>query len=190
MNHAQRVRALALTALSVVVLSGTLAACTSGSGSSPVSGGNTVARTEYSEFNAAVPYPFASQAPSDPLERKNLAARLRQYNSAGDTNYVYVFAWGASSPIGYYVIRGKVSSTSSQMTSTQYVTNCDGNSASCTAVDAIGDDGSYGPEEGGSAGVFFFTTAGTLIETDQPFVVSSAPIKLYASVPQLDAAAK
>ena len=185
----RRVVTLVLAGLAAVVVCVT-AACTSSASSSPVSGGNQMARTEYAEFNAAVPYPFASTAPSDPLERKNLAARLTQYNSKGDTNYVYIFAWGSPSPIGYYVIRGKVSSTSSQMTSTQYVTNCDGSSASCTAVDAIGDDGSYGPEEGGSNGVFFFTTNGTLIETDQPFVVSSAPIKLYASVPQLDAPAK
>jgi len=166
-----------------------LAGCTSSASS--VSGGNQVAQTEYSEFNAAVPYPFGHTAPSDPLERKNLAARLVQYNSAGDTNYVYVFAWGSPTPIGYYVIRGKVSSTGSQMTSDQITTNCDGSSHdSCAVVNAIGDDGSYGPEEGGSSGVFFFTTTGTLIETDQPFVVSSAPIKLYASVPQLDAPAK
>lgn len=189
MNHTRRVRALILAVIAALALTVTLAACTSTA--SAVSGGNQVAQTEYAEFNAAVPYPFASQAPSDPLERKNLAARLKQYNSAGDTNYVYVFAWGSPTPIGYYVIRGKVSSTGSQMTSDQITTNCDGSShTGCAVVNAIGDDGSYGPEEGGQSGVFFFTTVGTLIETDQPFVVSSAPIKLYASVPQLDAPAK
>lgn len=187
--HQRRVRAVALGALAAFVGLITLAACTSTA--SAVSGGNQVAQAEYTEFNTAVPYPFAHSAPSDPLERKNLAARLVQYNSAGDTNYVYLFVWGAQSPIGYYVIRGKVSSTGSQMTSDQITTNCDGSShTGCAVVNSIGDDGSYGPEEGGQSGVFFFTTAGTLIETDQPFVVSSAPIKLYASVPQLDAPAK
>ena len=63
-----------------------------------------------------------------------------------------------------------------------------GDHSTCTN-DAIGDDGSYGPDEGGDKGVFFFTTAGTLVETDQPFMVSSQPIKIYAAVPQLDAPA-
>jgi hypothetical protein len=38
--------------------------------------------------------------------------------------------------------------------------------------------------------VFFFTTAGTLIETVMPWVYSSQPIKLYASAPQLDGPAR
>ena len=62
------------------------------------------------------------------------------------------------------------------MTASQITTNC-GSSGGCV-VDAIGDDGSYGPEEGGQNGVFFFTTTKTLVETDQPFAVSSAPINL------------
>lgn len=181
-----RVRVLILCAVTGVACIATLAACTS-SGGSQVAGGNQVSQATYQEFNAAVPYPFSKAAPSDPLERLNLAARLKQYNSAGDTNYVYIFAWGSPTPIGYYVIKGKVSSTGSQMTASQITSNC-GNGDGCV-VDAIGDDGSYGPEEGGQYGVFFFTSTGTLVETDQPFVVSSAPIKLYVDVPQLDAPA-
>jgi hypothetical protein len=152
---------------------------------------NALAGTTYQKFNTAVPYPYANGIPSDPLERKNLAARLQQYNSKGSTNYVYVFAGYTDKVIGYYVIRGKVSSTSSQMTSTQVNVHCgySGDHQSCTN-DAIGDDGSYGPDEGGQSGVFFFTTGGTLVETDQPFLVSSQPIKIYSSVPQLDAPAR
>ncbi|HEV2635444.1 MAG TPA: hypothetical protein VGX23_09885 [Actinocrinis sp.] len=33
------------------------------------------------------------------------------------------------------------------------------------------------------------TFSGVLVETDMPFLVSSSPIKLYSSVPQLDAPA-
>jgi hypothetical protein len=185
-EHRRRIRILILGALVCATAVATLAACTGSSGSQ-VAGGNQVSQTTYKEFSAAVPYPFANAAPSDPLERKNLAARLTEYNAAGDTNYVYLFAWGSPTPIGYYVIKGKVSSTDSQMTATQITTNC-GQADGCV-VDAIGDDGSYGPEEGGQYGVFFFTATGTLVETDQPFVVSSAPIKLYVNVPQLDAPA-
>lgn len=148
--------------------------------------GNDAAGQEYTEFNTAVPYPFANAAPADPLERKNLADRLVQYNSKGDTNYVYVFTYSGQ-VIGYYISKGKVSSTGSQMTSSQVNVSCGG--SQCTN-DAIGDDGSYGPEEGGGMGVFFFTSNNTLVETDQPFLVSSAPVPVFASAPQLDAPAK
>lgn len=147
---------------------------------------NDLAGREYQQFSQAVPYPYANGAPTDPLERQNLARRLEMYNSKGSTNYVYLFTYSGQ-VIGYYVIIGKVSSTGSQMTSTQVNVSCAHNSA-CTN-DAIGDDGSYGPNEGGQNGVFFFTASGVLVETNQPWVVSSQPIKLYASVPQLDAPA-
>ncbi|WP_034267887.1 hypothetical protein [Actinospica robiniae] len=184
--HRRRIRVFALSIVAGAICLVTLAACTGGSGNQ-VSGGNTQSENTYKEFNLAVPYPYTAAAPSDPLERQNLAARLKMYNSAGDTNYVYIFAWGSPTPIGYYVIKGKVSSTGSQMTATQITSDC-GNQGGCV-LDAIGDDGSYGPEEGGENGVFFFTASGTLVETDQPFVVSSQPIKLYVHVPQLDASA-
>ncbi|MEV6833546.1 hypothetical protein AB0N17_03280 [Streptomyces sp. NPDC051133] len=168
-----------------------LTGCTSSSSADKAqSANNALAGNTYQKFNQAVPYPYANGMPSDPLERKNLAARLTQYNSKGSTNYVYVFAGMTDKVIGYYVIRGKVSSTSSQMTSTQVNVHCgySGDHQSCTN-DAIGDDGSYGQDEGGENGVFFFTTSGVLVETDQPFLVSSQPIKVYSSVPQLDAPA-
>jgi hypothetical protein len=175
---------------------GTLAGCEASSSapsaSSAQASQNNLSGTEASEFSKAVPYPYADAAPTNPLERENLATRLKDYNSAGDTNYVYLLSPMAGTPIGYYVIRGKVSSTGSEMTSTQVNVNCDGNTTNgqeCTD-DAIGDDGSYGLEEGGQNGVFFITTTGDLIETTLPWVVSSQPIRLYASVPQLDAPAK
>lgn len=190
MAHTIRCRtaaAIATAAAGIVVLAG----CSSDSSADKAQAANNdLAGTTYQKFNAAVPYPYAKGMPSDPLERKNLAKRLQQYNSKGSTNYVYVFAGMTDKVIGYYVIRGKVSSTGSQMTSTQVNVHCgySGDHQSCTN-DAIGDDGSYGPDEGGERGVFFFTTTGTLVETDQPFLVSSQPIKIYSSVPQLDASA-
>jgi hypothetical protein len=167
-----------------------MTACTGGGSkaSKAQASQNNIAANEANEFSAAVPYPFASSMPSDPLERKNLSRRLKYYNSKGSTNYVYVFAGMTDKVIGYYVITGKVSSTGSQMTSTDINVHCgySGTNESCTNL-AIGDDGSYGPSEGGDSGVFFFTTNGNLVETDQPFVVSSQPLKIYSDVPELDA---
>src|SRR6185312_2470060 len=104
--HRRRVRVFALSTLTALICLVTVAACTGDSGNQ-VSGGNTQSETTYNEFNEAIPYPYVGAAPSDPLERENLAARLKMYNSAGDTNYVYLFAWGSPTPIGYYVIKGK-----------------------------------------------------------------------------------
>lgn len=189
MTTNRRTTAIAATLAATGLL---LAGCTSNNSASKAqSANNALAGNTYTKFNAAVPYPYAKGMPSDPLERKNLAKRLTTYNSKGSTNYVYVFAGMTDKVIGYYVIRGKVSSTGSQMTSTDVNVHCGygGDHSTCTNA-AIGDDGSYGPDEGGQMGVFFFTTSGVLVETDQPFLVSTQPIKLYASVPQLDAPAK
>lgn len=197
-NHARRARIA--TALGAILATAgiTLAACSSSGSQSAVDASNDTAQIEYNEFTSIVPYPYTkcdtggvncvAQPPATSLERTNIAKRLKQYNQANSTNYVYIFDF-AGHVLGYYVIQGKVSSTGSEMTSTQQVTNC-GNQGGCAVTDAIGDDGTYGPEEGGQFGVFFYTAAGTLVETDQPFLVSSTPIKLYANVPQLDAAAK
>lgn len=154
------------TAIAAAVVITLAAGCSSSSSASKAQkASNDAAGVEYQKFSAAVPYPYLNSNPSDPLERKNLARRLQQYNSAGSTNYVYLFTY-TGQVIGYYVITGKVSSTGSQMTSTQVNVGCGQNSI-CTN-DAIGDDGSFGPSEGGPNGVFFFTTTGTLVESNQP----------------------
>lgn len=191
--HRRRVRIAALIS-SVLVGLAVLAACTSKPAASATNNQtrqNNLSGVIAQEFDSLVPYPFAvcdssnncrANPPSDPLELKNLAFRNKEYNSSGSTNYVYVFTFSGQ-VIGYYVIQGKVSSTGSQMTSTDVNVTCNGNQ-SCTNL-APGDDGSYGPDEGGQFGVFFRTAAGALVETDMPFLVSNAPIPTYANVPQL-----
>ena len=125
-SHARRVRVgiVGGIAVAAIVLLGA-ASCggSSGGSQSAVNASNTTAQKEYNEFTAAVPYPYADSAPSNPLERENLAKRLEQLNSKGDTNYVYIETF-AGQVVGYYVIDGKVSSTGSEMTSTEQVSNC------------------------------------------------------------------
>lgn len=101
-----------------------------------------------------------------------------------------------SGPLDYLGrLKNKVSSNQSQLTETQDVvedkpcmnnnynnyndTNC------AVVVDSIGDDGTYGGEEGGPQGVFFFTTGGALVElggnvswfySDTPLGLTSKPI--------------
>jgi hypothetical protein len=193
--HTRRVKYAVSVLVGLPALALALAACPSHPATSATTNQTTQNNKSgviASEFDALVPYPFANcdtsgnctkNPPSDPLEMKNLAARLKAYNSSGSTNYVYIFQFGGGTPVGYYVIRGKVSSTASQMTSTDVNVTCNG-STSCTNL-APGDDGSYGPDEGGQFGVFFITSGGALVETDLPFLVSNAPIPTYVNIPQL-----
>lgn len=170
--------ASALTGL--VVVAATVAGCSS-STSKPDSQQQQQQITEnYSQkLNTAVPYPLAQM--NDSLERSNLRERLLRYNQPTKISYVYVLSYDGH-VLSYYTIKGKVSSTQSQLSNTQNIQGCpQGSSGTCgVVVDSMGDDGSFGPEEGGSNGIFFFTTDGVLIETSMPFVVTDAPEKINA----------
>lgn len=189
MNLAQRRRATAAFVLGAALFAGGAVACDSTGNS----GGTVNAQAQGNNDNNAlathfnqIKNPFLNSFPSDPLEQKNLAKRLVMFNSKGSVGYVYLMTMEGK-VLGYYVISGKVSSTGSQLTSTQGIHNCDSNyGGGCSVTDTMGDDGTYGPEEGGQNGIFFFTSGGTLIETADPYwVYSSQPIKLYADAPQL-----
>lgn len=192
-----RNRTQAFITATLAALAFTASACDSqsSSGSAPKTvnaqaQGNNNENQLASHFANAPKNPFLSQDPPDPLELKNLSRRLLQLNAKGSTGYVYLLT-PTGQAIGYWVISGKVSSTGSQMTSTQGIHNCMSGSSqdggSCAVTDSMGDDGSYGPSEGGPNGVFWFTATGALVETADPYWVYSAqPIKLYANAPQLE----
>ena len=125
----------------------------------------------------SVPYPIASMR--DSLERRNLRERLLRFNKPQKVGYLYLMSFGKF--VGYYVVRGKVSSVNSQMTNLQQTWDC---GESCTAVvDSLGDDGSFGPNEGGDAGIFFFTASGVMVETTLDWLYSDAPLSV--KVPNL-----
>lgn len=127
---------------------------------------------------AAVPYPSALMR--DSLERRNLRERLLRFNKPQKIGYLYVMSFGKF--VGYYVVKGKVSSVQSQMTTSQQTWDCGGMDGGC-AVASIGDDGSFGPNEGGDAGIFFFTSSGVMVETTLDWIYSDAPLKI--DVPNL-----
>jgi len=127
---------------------------------------------------AAVPYPLAQMR--DSLERRNLRERLLRFNRPQKVGYLYVMSFGKF--VGYYVVKGKVSSTQSQMTNGNQVWDGAGDQGE-TVVDSIGDDGSFGPNEGGDRGVFFFTATGVMVETTLDWIYSDAPLRI--DVPNL-----
>lgn len=141
--------------------------------------GEKVSNEIADQLVGAVPYPVASM--KDSLERRDLRERLLRFNRPDKVGYVYITSL-TGQPVGYYVIKGKVSSTQSQMTNPQQTWNedCGNACGNIGNVDSIGDDGSYGPEEGGPAGVFFYTTNGVLVETTMPWIYSDSPLPLHA----------
>jgi hypothetical protein len=126
----------------------------------------------------AVPYPQAQM--KDSLERRNLRDRLLRFNKPNKIGYLYLMSFGKFA--GYYVIKGKVTSSNSQMTTTAQTWDCGGANGGCQ-VPSIGDDGSFGPNEGGDRGVFFFTSTGVMVETTLDWVYSDAPLRI--DVPNL-----
>jgi hypothetical protein len=120
----------------------------------------------------AVPYPLAEM--KDSLERRNLRERLLRFNKPQKIGYLYVVSFGKF--VGYYVVKGKVSSVQSQMTNTQQTWH--GDQYGDMITDSIGDDGSFGPNEGGDKGIFFFTVSGVMVETTLDWLYSDAPLSI------------
>ena len=163
---------LVLTAASATVLTG----CTDPAPTSQKQGQKQTEQA-FKQQSTAVPYP-ADQL-KDSLERRNLREHLLRNNRANAINYLYILSFGK--PLGYYTIKGKVSSTQSQMTTSTLMVNqeCSG----CPDVPIAGpsDDGSYGLNENG---VFFFTTEGAMVTTSLDYLVSDQPVAF--NVPKLN----
>lgn len=166
-----------LTAIAVAVATLTLAGCDQGPPpSSAQKDGQALTEQAYQQQAKAVPYP-ASEL-TDSLERRNLKNRLLRTNKPNAIGYVYILGMNGDF-VGYYVIKGKVSSTQSQMTTTDLVQGCGSNSNySCAVtVQAPGDDGSYGANE---PGIFFFLSDGTMVTTSMDYIVSDQPLPVNA----------
>lgn len=168
------------TVFAVVMLLVGLSAC-SQEPKSPTSQSEGQAQTEeaFNQQSKAVPYPASDLR--DSLERRNLKERLLRLNDPEKIGYVYFVQFGKF--LGYWTIKGKVSSTQSQMTTSDLINYaCSDGLTGCQAVTttAPGDDGSYGENE---KGVFFFTTEGAMVQvpedayfySDQPVNVANLP---------------
>lgn len=178
-NHKKKY--IAGTAAIFLGIALTAGSCSSSDGQgSAQSTGQDLTENTFAAQQKAVPYP-TDQLKGATQERVNLRQRLLRQNDPNHVSYLYVFSFGK--PIGYYVIKGKVSSTESQMTTSTHVENHGDTGGGNLAYEAPGDDGSYGPNE---PGVFFFTTAGVMVQTDQGYVVSDQPIPVGSiDVPKL-----
>lgn len=134
--------------------------------------GQSQTEQAFRQQSAAVPYPVSQLR--DSLERRNLRERLLRTNNPSKLQYVYLLGT-TGTYLGYYAIKGKVSSTQSQMTTDQL--EIDHGSYGQAVVNAPGDDGSYGANE---EGIFFFTTEGVMVTTNLSYIVSDAPLRVEA----------
>ena len=128
---------------------------------------------------AAVPYPLSDVKAGGFLERQNLSERLTRFSKANKVGYLYLMSFGKF--VGYYVVKGKISSVNSQMTNEDQTWDC---GKDCeTVAHSIGDDGTWGPNEGGDRGIFFFTSNGTMVESTLDWVYADTPLNI--DVPNL-----
>jgi hypothetical protein len=173
-----KTKRLVAALLAVLAVVG-LAACDPGP-SKPSASARSQAVTEkyQARLETAVPYPL--EAMKDSIERRNLRERLLRFNQANKIGYVYLLS-STGSVVAFYTIKGKVSSTQSQMTAADSANFSCRTSHGCTPLvrEAPGDDGSYGPNEDG---VFFFTTEDVMVQWSGPFLYADAPLKV-ASAP-------
>ncbi len=129
------------------------------------------------QFTTAEQYPLSAMR--DSSELANLRARLIRLNDPNRIGYVYEMSQ-TGQVVALYTVRGKVSSMGSQMTTTDNAIGRTGNSdVGGTVVASPGDDGSYGPEECQSTGIFFFTAdTDALVEWCGAWQYSDAPLHL------------
>lgn len=110
-----------------------------------------------------------SQIQGTSLEKQNLEERRKRDEDANRVGYVYLINYGK--PFGYYVIKGKVSSSGSQIGPEQELV-C---GSSCEVMDSAQDDGTYGS---GDPGVFFFLSTGTKVETTLDYIYTDEPMAI------------
>lgn len=112
--------------------------------------------------------------PNESLECRNLKERERRNSQPNAIGYVYLYNFDGSVK-GYFTVKGKVSSTQSQMGAMDTIVDPCSSSFCPEIMEAPGDDGSYGPNE---EGIFFFTTEGAMVTYSGEYVLSDAPLKL------------
>ena len=165
--------------VAVLLVLGLFAAACEGTGvvESAQSREQAVTETYQKRLAEARPYPVAEMR--DSLERANLTERLLRFNDASKIGYVYLLS-DFGTVVSYFTIKGKISSVNSALTVTQNIIwSCRVNhGCQPSVVEGPGDDGSYGPNEGGDSGVFFFTTEGVLVEWAGQFLYSDYPLEL------------
>lgn len=123
----------------------------------------------------------AKKATGDTLEKRNLREKFKREENPNAIGYVYLMNFGQI--VGFYAIKGKVSSSGSQATPEDEIHWTCRSSHGCqpVIVDGPQDDGSYGTED---PGIFFFTTEDVKVVTSLDYIHSDQPLPI--DVPRLN----
>lgn len=169
---------LSIVAATILAALVGVTACSSSSSPNSTAVAQSITEQVSKKLKAAEAYPLAQM--NDSTELANLREKLLRMNDPHKIGYLYELTQ-TGQVLAQYTVKGKVTSTQSQMLNTNYAEtpcpNCTGGGAA-TTVDSMGDDGSYGQNEGGQNGIFFFTTSGVLVEYDGLWTYSDAPLNL------------
>ena len=110
---------------------------------------------------------------TDSLERANIIEHLTRNNQPDRVRYIYLLA-DTGGIYAYFVIKGKVTSTSAQLTPTDdFAKKC--STCDWEVVQGPTDDGSFGGDEGG---VYFFTDTGMEVQWNGRWLLTDAPLKI------------
>ena len=123
----------------------------------------------------AVPMPILTNS----MERQNIAARAKLFDSPDKISYIYLVSYGKV--MAFYTVKGKVSSLNSYMSPQTQIVQGDGTSCwqgntGCYTVQAPDIDGSYGVN---TDGIFFFTTSGAYVEWKGDYMMADQPLNLF-----------
>lgn len=115
----------------------------------------------------------AQKATGHTLEKANLEEKRKREENPNAIGYVYLMNFG--NVVGYYISKGKISSSGSQATPEQdiHYTCSSGGTCSHLVVDGPQDDGSYGDHD---PGIFFFLADGTKVVSSLDFIHTDRPI--------------
>lgn len=125
----------------------------------------------------AVPYPLEEMRAGGWLERRNLRERLLRYTDPNKISYIYLFS-DQGQLMANYTVKGKVSNTSSQMTTSEIVIDGCGEGYCAFSYEAPMDDGTWGPSEDA---IFFFTTDGVMVQWNGQYVLADAPLNMTST---------
>ena len=109
----------------------------------------------------------------DSLGIKAQEERLKREENVNAVRYVYLMSFGKI--VGYYVIKGGVYPAGTQLAPEQDIIQ-PYSGGERYVVDSAKDNGTYNSSN--DAGFFFFTSDGTLVETDLNYIQSDNPLPI------------
>lgn len=160
-------RWLAIPALLTILVATSASSC-----SNDTEQNDPTANANYEAQKSNDPIPSLS----DSLERGNIVEHLKRNNQPDRVRYIYLLA-DTGGIYAYFVLKGKVTSTSAQLTPTDdLVRPCStGGDCSWQVVQGPTDDGSFDGDEGG---IYFFTDTGMEVQWNGRWLLTDEPLKI------------